>query len=253
MSSETVLYERDGPVAVVRLNRPEKLNAINRELSGALAETIGALEADEAVQAIVLTGNGRAFCAGADMKERTEAMDQGPVQPGAAGGANGVAAVARAAKPVIAAINGHAYGGGAHLAVCCDIRLAAATATFRFVGASYGLVVGGTQLSRIVGPALAKELLFTARVIDAAEAERIGLVNHVIAPAELLNAAVAMAKEVAANSPPAVRWAKRIVDAATVIEKGVELEAQADRELRASAEHATRFREAAQRVVGGER
>ena len=253
MSSETVLYERDGPVAVVRLNRPEKLNAINRELSGALAETIGALEADEAVQAIVLTGNGRAFCAGADMKERTEAMDQGPVQPGAAGGANGVAAVARATKPVIAAINGHAYGGGAHLAVCCDIRLAAATATFRFVGASYGLVVGGTQLSRIVGPALAKELLFTARVIDAAEAERIGLVNHVIAPAELLNAAVAMAKEVAANSPPAVRWAKRIVDAATVIENGVELEAQADRELRASAEHATRFREAAQRVVGGER
>jgi len=90
-------------------------------------------------------------------------------------------------------------------------------------------------------------------VIDAAEAERIGLVNHVIAPAELLNAAVAMAKEVAANSPPAVRWAKRIVDAATVIENGVELEAQADRELRASAEHATRFREAAQRVVGGER
>ena len=253
MSSETVLYERDGPVAVVRLNRPEKLNAINRELSGALAETIGALEADEAVQAIVLTGNGRAFCAGADMKERTEAMVQGPAQPGAAGGANGVAAVARATKPVIAAINGHAYGGGAHLAVCCDIRLAAATATFRFVGASYGLVVGGTQLSRIVGPALAKELLFTARVIDAAEAERIGLVNHVIAPAELLNAAVAMAKEVAANSPPAVRWAKRIVDAATVIEKGVELEAQADRELRASAEHATRFREAAQRVVGGER
>ena len=253
MASETVLYERDGPVAVVRLNRPEKLNAINRELSGALAETIGALEADEAVQAIVLTGNGRAFCAGADMKERTEAMVQGPAQPGAAGGANGVAAVARATKPVIAAINGHAYGGGAHLAVCCDIRLAAATATFRFVGASYGLVVGGTQLSRIVGPALAKELLFTARVIDAAEAERIGLVNHVIAPAELLNAAVAMAKEVAANSPPAVRWAKRIVDAATVIENGVELEAQADRELRASAEHATRFREAAQRVVGGER
>jgi len=253
VASETVLYERDGPVAVVRLNRPEKLNAINRELSGALAETIGALEADEAVQAIVLTGNGRAFCAGADMKERTEAMVQGPAQPGAAGGANGVAAVARATKPVIAAINGHAYGGGAHLAVCCDIRLAAATATFRFVGASYGLVVGGTQLSRIVGPALAKELLFTARVIDAAEAERIGLVNHVIAPAELLNAAVAMAKEVAANSPPAVRWAKRIVDAATVIENGVELEAQADRELRASAEHATRFREAAQRVVGGER
>ena len=253
MASETVLYERDGPVAVVRLNRPEKLNAINRELSGALAETIGALEADEAVQAIVLTGNGRAFCAGADMKERTEAMVQGPAQPGAAGGANGVAAVARATKPVIAAINGHAYGGGAHLAVCCDIRLAAATATFRFVGASYGLVVGGTQLSRIVGPALAKELLFTARVIDAAEAERIGLVNHVIAPAELLNTAVAMAKEVAANSPPAVRWAKRIVDAATVIENGVELEAQADRELRASAEHATRFREAAQRVVGGER
>lgn len=250
MASDTVLCERLGAVAIVRLNRPDKLNAINRELSEALAETMQTLEEDESVLVTVLTGNGRAFCAGADMKERAEALGPGAAA-GQAATLNGVAAVAQAAKPVIAAINGHAFGGGAHLAVCCDIRLAAPEATFRFVGASYGLVVGGTPLARIVGPALAKELLFTARVIDAEEAERIGLVNHVLPSAGLLEAAVAMAKEIAANSPAAVRWAKRVVDAATIIEKGLEVEAAADRELRASAEHAARFREAAQRVVGG--
>ena len=252
MAGETVLCERDGPAAIVRLNRPEKHNAMNRELNAALAQVFEELEADETVLAIVLTGAGeRAFCAGADMKERTEVMDRPASAEGAPRGASGVAAVTRATKPVIGAINGYAYGGGAHLAVSCDFRLASATATFRFVGASYGLVVGGTQLARIVGPAMAKELLFTAKVIDAREAERIGLVNHVYRPEELLPAAVAMAKQIATNSPAAVRWAKRVVDASTVIEKGVEAEAQADRELRASAEHATRFREAAERIVGG--
>src|SRR3972149_6884774 len=193
MAGETVLCERDGPAGIVRLNRPEKHNAMNRELNAALAQVFEALEADETVLAIVLTGAGeKAFCAGADMKERTEVMDRPASAEGAPRGANG-----------------YAYGGGAHLAVSCDFRLASATATFRFVGASYGLVVGGAQLARIVGPAMGKEPLFTAKVNDAREGEGIGLVNHVYRPEELLPAAVAMAKQIATNSPAAGGWGER--------------------------------------------
>jgi enoyl-CoA hydratase/carnithine racemase len=249
LASDTVLCERDGPVAIVRLNRPEKRNAINRELSTALAETFAQLEADDSVLAIVLTGAGdKAFCAGADMSEQAERLGGGPQQQSQA--ANAYGAVAEATKPVVAAINGYAFGGGALLAANCDIRLASETATIRFVGASYGLVVGGTQLPQIIGPAFAKELLFTAKVIDAREAERIGFVNHVLPAQALLSAAIAMAKQIAENSPDAVRWAKRVVDAATVIEQGREVDAEANRVLRASADHATRFREAAKRVTG---
>jgi len=252
LDSTTVLCERDGPVAIVRLNRPEKHNAINRELSGAFAATMAALEADDSVLAIVLAGAGdRAFCAGADMGERVESMDRAPAEGAPAGGASVYDAIGRATKPVIAAINGYAYGGGARLAIGADIRIASPTAKIRFVGASYGLVVGGTHLPWIVGPAMAKELLFTAKVIDADEALRIGLVNHVVPQAELILAAVEMAKQIAANSPDAVRWAKKVVDAATMLEEGVEAERQANERLRRSADHSSRFREAAERIVRG--
>jgi enoyl-CoA hydratase/carnithine racemase len=249
-----VLCERDGPVGIVRLNRPEKHNAINRALSLELGRIIQELEADESIRAIVLTGAGeKAFCAGADMGERVDAMDRRGEAAGAPqqqpAGVDGYGAVARATKPVIAAINGYAFGGGALLASHADIRLASTTATIRFVGASYGLVVGGTELPRIVGPAFAKELLFTARVVDAEEARRIGLVNQIYAPEELLPAAIEMGKQIAANSPAAVQWAKRVVDAATVIDNGREMNAEAGRALSSSSDHTSRFREAAERVT----
>ena len=256
MSDENpVLCERDGPVGIVRLNRPDKHNAINRALSLELGRIITDLEADDDIMAIVLTGAGdRAFCAGADMAERVATMDrQAQASDGAqrpAAGVDGYGAVARATKPVIAAINGFAYGGGALLASHTDIRLASSEARIRFVGASYGLVVGGTELPRIVGPAYAKELLFTAKVIDAEEALRIGFVNHVYPPAQLLSAAIEMAKQIAANSPGAVRWSKRVIDAATTVEKGREVNAEAGRALSTSSDHESRFREAAQRVTG---
>ncbi len=165
--------------------------------------------------------------------------------------ADGYGAVARATKPVIAAVNGLCYGGGTVLATSTDIRLASPNATFRFVGASYGLVVAGAQLPRIVGPAYAKELLFTARVIDADEAERIGLVNRVVREGSVLDAAVRLGEEIAANSPGAVTWAKVVVDAATEVDQGRGAEAEASRTLRATADHAERFRDAAGRVTGG--
>ena len=139
---------------------PEKRNAFNRELSRSFVAALDGLEASAAVRAIVLTGTGDAFCAGADMTEALAAIDNGR-------GGNGMAMaalrVARCTKPVIGAINGFAFGGGAVLACACDIRIASERASFRFPGAEYGLVVGATVLPRLIGPALAKELIFTAR------------------------------------------------------------------------------------------
>ncbi len=256
MSSQLVLCQRDGPVAIVTLNRPEKHNAINRELSAALASAMQELDSDDSLLAIVLTGAGdAAFCAGADMGERVAALDGRPPVSAQPGGpqADGITAVDQVTKPVIAAINGYAYGGGARLALAADIRLASTTAKFRFVGASYGLVVGAARLPLLVGPALAKELIFTAAVIDAGEAERIGLVNHLYPPQSLMDASLAMAHQIAANSAQAVRWSKKVIDTSTVIEAAPRLEAEANRELRASSDHSSRFREAANRIVGNQR
>ncbi len=253
MDTEPVLVERAGPVAIVRLNRPEKHNAMNRAMARALAAAIHDLEADDAVHVIVLTGAGdRAFCAGADMAEGVEQID-GQSEGNRAG--EGIGAVARATKPVIAATNGYAYGGGAALAISTDIRYASPNARFRFVGASYGLVVGGVQLPRIVGPAQAKELIFSARVIDAAEAERIGLVNRVVAAETLLEEAVRLGTDIAGNSPDAVRWAKQVIDAATDVDKGLQTDAEANRALRGSPDHTSRFKDAASKIVstGGKR
>jgi enoyl-CoA hydratase len=235
---------RDG-VAFLRMQRPEKHNAFNRELSVAVSDTIDAAEADDAVRAIVLTGVGKAFCAGADMNEALASFDnggRGDVM------AQAVVRVARVTRPVIAAINGYAFGGGAALACACDIRLASERASFRFPGAEYGLVVGGSQLPRIVGAPMAKELIFTARVVDADEALRIGLVNHVYPHDELEAAAWELASQIAKQSPHAVRWSKAVIDAASTIERGTEMELEANRALRGSDDHMSRFREATARV-----
>jgi enoyl-CoA hydratase len=243
--SELLLSDvRDG-VAFLRMQRPEKHNAFNRELSVAVSAAVDVAEADDGVRVIVLTGTGKAFCAGADMNEALASFDsggRGDVM------AQAVVRVARVAKPVIAAINGYAFGGGAALACACDIRIASERASFRFPGAEYGLVVGGSQLPRIVGAAKAKELIFTARVVEADEAERIGLVNSVVPHDELESATWELARQIAAQSPDAVRWSKAVIDAASVIEKGIELEIEANRKLRGSDDHMSRFREATQRV-----
>ena len=235
---------RDG-VAFLRMNRVEKHNAFNAELSRAISGAIDDAEADDAVRVIVLTGSGKAFCAGADMNEALASFDnggRGDVM------AQAVVRVARAAKPVIAAINGYAFGGGAALACACDIRLASARVSFRFPGAEYGLVVGGSQLPRIVGAPMAKELIFTARIVEADEALRIGLVNHVVPHDDLDTVAWDMALQIAKQSPDAVRWSKAVIEAASTIEKGVELEIEANHKLRGSADHMSRFRHATQRV-----
>ena len=251
---QALTLHRPAPhVAIVRLNRPEKHNALNAKLSSELIDCLDALEADDEVRVIVLTGSGeKAFCAGADMAEATSA-EGGSASGGSgapAGPAQAAARLLRVRKPVIAAVNGYAYGGGAVLAINCDIRIASENARFRFVGASYGLVVGASQLPRIVGASVAKELIFTARSVDAAEALRIGLANYVV-PLEQLEATVlTMARAIAENSPTAVRASKEVIDMATSSKDAGRRELEHNAELRQSSEHQERFREAARRVTG---
>jgi enoyl-CoA hydratase/carnithine racemase len=244
--SELVQVEREGGVGIVRMLRADKHNAFNRALSTAVTQAFDALEADDGVHCVVLIGTGTAFSAGADMSEAVAAIDGSGRSEGM--GAT-IARIARFPKPLVAAVNGICYGGGALLAITCDIRLASDDAAFRFPGASYGLVVGGAQLPRIVGPARAKELLFTGKVVPADEALRIGLVNHVVARTEIDRAAREMAAQIAANSPEALIATKEVVDRASEADDGFGREAAWNAKLRQSPEHHARFRAAADRVT----
>lgn len=248
MSFATLILDRTAHVAVVRLNRPEKHNAISREMANELIECLDELERDDDVRVIVLSGVGdKAFCAGADMGEAVQTMDAGGQRDRPAQSA---VRLRKCRKPLIAAVNGYAYGGGALFAANCDIRVCSENARFRFVGASYGLVVGASQLPRIVGAAMAKELIFTARTVDADEALRIGLANHVVPLADLERTVMEMAVAIAENSPGAVMASKEVIDIATSTKDAAKTELEQNLELRESAEHKERFRSATERLVG---
>ena len=242
-----VLVERRERVGIAILNRPAKLNALNTQLTNELEAAIREFDADDGIGAIVITGAGeRAFSAGGDMKEQHEQLEAGTVRD-----RRSASVVVRAAKkPTVAAVRGYAFGGGAILALNCDIRIAASDARFKFHGATYGQVTAGAMLPRVVGAAKAKELLFTGDEVNAAEALRIGLVNQVVEPDELLEAAVAMAARIAANSPQAVAAIKEVIDLALPFEQAQAHEDAVNREIRASTDSAARFKAAAARIVG---
>jgi enoyl-CoA hydratase/carnithine racemase len=246
MPEDIVAVEVTDHVGLLRMQRPEKHNAFNRALDGAVADALTAFDADPDVHCAILTGTGPAFSAGADMTEAVAAIDG---KGRSEGMARTYGAVATFRKPLIAAVNGLCYGGGALVSILCDIRIASDDAAFRFPGAAYGLVVGGAQLPRIVGPAYAKELLFTARVVKADEALRIGLVNHVVPRAEIDAFAMDMARQIAANSASALIATKNTVDRATEIDAGTAAEGAHNAELRTSPEHHERFKAAADRVA----
>jgi enoyl-CoA hydratase len=237
---------RDGHVAVIRMQRPEKQNAVNREVAALLADALETAERDPDVHCAILVGSGTAFSAGADMTEAVTGIDSSGRSDGMA---TTIMRVAKFPKPILGCINGAAYGGGALLAITCDIRIASDTAAFRFPGAVYGLVVGGSQLPRIVGTPKAKELLYTGRVVAADEALRIGLVNNVVPVAEVEGATMAMAQQIAANSLEALVATKRTVDRASEVDEAIRIEAESNSALRASPEHHARFRAAADRVA----
>lgn len=243
-----VLTAVEDGVGVMRLNRPDKRNAMSADLARELHEAIERLDADPDVVAIVVTGSGGAFSAGADMNESLAAYERG--ERGFNPSARAAARVASSSKPTIAAIEGPAYGAGALLACACDIRFITPDARFRFPGAEYGLVVGAAALPSLVGPALAKELLFSSRVVDAEEAVRIGLANRIIDAAGLEVAARALAKQIATASPLALGWIKRVVNAAAAGGDAARLEVEADLQLRGGDDHVVRFSAATNRITG---
>jgi enoyl-CoA hydratase len=207
MAFETVLVDRRGAVAVVTLNRPQVLNALNRQLFTELDAVFQGLAADDAVRAIVLTGAGeKAFAAGADIAELAE-TDAATGEALALRGQAVFRRIETCGKPVIAAVNGFALGGGCELAMACSIRLAGETARLGQPEVKLGLLpgYGGTQrLPRLVGQSHALRLLLTGEMIGAEEALRIGLVDQVYPAATLMEEALAQAQKIAAQAPLAV-------------------------------------------------
>jgi len=216
MGYEDITYEKDEGTVLITLNRPDSLNALSARLARELIQVADEIANDDSVRVLVITGSGRAFSAGADLKE---AMAQAEASL-AAGLAQGkpiplFTSIASIDKPVIAAINGLALGGGCELALACDLRIASTAATFGFAEIKIGAIPagGGTIRSpRLIGPAMAKELLFFGDPISADEAYRIGLVNKVVAPESLLDEARKWAKTLAGRPPLALRAAKSCVD-----------------------------------------
>ena len=239
--------ESGAGVAVVTLNRPDKLNALNSEMVTQLEEVVTALDADETIGAIVITGAGdRAFSSGGDMAEQVAALEEERTFPRL----NASLLLHEVRTPTIAAIRGYCFGGGALLAIHCDIRIGGEDARLKFHGASYGRAPGAAVLPRIVGEAKAKELLFTGDEIRATEALRIGLLNQVVAPEAVLQTAVAMAQRIVANSPAAVRALKEIIERALPVDKALEYEHEVNQGMGRTPDSAARFRSAAERVLG---
>jgi enoyl-CoA hydratase len=215
LSFENLLFEKQGNIAVVTVNRPKALNALNAATLQELADMFDELAKDETVYAVVLTGAGeKAFVAGADisfMKDLTAVEAREFALLGQAA----FNKIENLPQPVIAAVNGFALGGGCELAMSCDIRLASENAKFGQPEVNLGVPPGfaGTQrLPRLVGKGVAKELLYTADMIDAAEAHRIGLVNKVYVADELMAAAMKMAGKIAAKGQIAIRLTKSAVN-----------------------------------------
>ncbi|MDA4129811.1 MAG: enoyl-CoA hydratase-related protein [Thaumarchaeota archaeon] len=208
-----VEYEQN--FAVLKLNRPEVLNAINNAMRNEMVSLLGELAEKDECRAVVITGNGRAFSVGADVKELAQLT---PIQhrKKAKFGANEpYYSLSHFPKPTIAAINGYALGGGCEIALASDIRIASSDASIGLPEVSIGLIPGsgGTQrLPRLIGPGLAKELIFTGRRITATEAERIGVVNHVYPPEVLLKSARELAQAISENAPISLMLAKAAID-----------------------------------------
>ena len=223
---DNILVEQDGRVGVITLNRPEALNALN---SGMLADVVAAATAfdtDHGVGAIIITGSARAFAAGADIKEMSS---QGFVDMYLADWFEGWSRLAAVRTPVIAAVAGHALGGGCELAMLCDFIIAADTARFGQPEIKLGVIpgIGGSQrLTRAVGKAKAMEMILTGRMMDAAEAERSGLVSRVVPASELVGEAIKVAQTISALSAPSVWAAKESVNRAyeTTLSEGVRFE-----------------------------
>lgn len=216
-SYEDILYEVEGPTAIITMNRPHRYNAFRGRTVEELIKAFRAAWADRSVQAVILTGAGeKAFCTGGDVKQRAETGDYGPTESGMFEIGNLHKLIRDIPKPVIAAVNGIAVGGGHVLHVLCDLTIAADTAKFGQAGprvGSFDAGFGSAYLARVVGEKRAREIWFLCRQYDAVTAERWGLVNTVVPAAELMAEAKAWAAEIAEKSPTALRFLKQSFNA----------------------------------------
>lgn len=215
MSEPTLLVDKQDGICTLTLNRPQAMNSFSLELLGALHEALDEIAFDPEVRCVIVTAAGdKAFCAGADLKERA-GMDPNQVRRCLAQIRRVLDQVENLPMPTIAAVNGAALGGGTELALACDLRVVAESAKMGLPETSLAIIpgAGGTQrLPRIIGKAKAKELIFTARRVDAAECLAIGLANRVSPLDGLLDAAHALAAEICQNGPVALKAAKRAID-----------------------------------------
>jgi enoyl-CoA hydratase len=238
MTYETIQTETHGRVALVRLHRPEALNALNAQLIAELDTALAGFEADDGIGCVVITGSEKAFAAGADIKEM---RDKTAVTAYLGDFLGRWDTVARARKPIIAAVCGFALGGGCELAMMCDFIIAADSASFGQPEIRLGIIpgAGGTQrLTRAIGKAKAMDLVLTGRMMNAEEAERSGLVARVVPAADLLPEALKTAAAIAAMSLPAVLTAKEAINQAfeTTLAQGVKYERRAFYALFATAD-----------------
>ena len=229
MKLENVLYEVDGDVGIIKFNRPHVLNAVNEGLARDLVTALEAARDDTSVRVVVLKGEGRAFCAGADLKEGARERPLGQYREHAARLQRVAHLVVGLGKPIIAAVQGYALGAGCEFAMICDIRIAAEDARFGFPETGVGATVttGGTQiLPRLVGAGRAKELFFTGDMVEAKEAERMGLVNKVVPLKDLDRATMEMARKIASKFPLSIKLTRACVDSAFESSLSAVLEAE---------------------------
>jgi methylglutaconyl-CoA hydratase len=215
LSTPLILRAEENNIVTLTLNREDAANALSRDLLLSLQEHVSELKSRTDVRVVVITGAGeRVFCAGADLKER-RGMNADQVRAAVQLIRSTIDAVSTLPQPVIAAVNGVAFGGGTELALAADLRIAVASATFGLTETSLAIIpgAGGTQrLTRLIGVAKAKELIFTARRIDAETAHDLGMVNQVVGSGELSGRVSELAREIQKNGPIAVRQAKLAID-----------------------------------------
>ena len=230
MEYHGLIFEKQDKVGVIYLNRPEKLNAIDTPTQEALVQLIADIEKDPELRCIILTGVGRAFCAGGDIGEESEKTVLSGYDFSVLGHAM-TNALANCRLPIIAAINGYALGGGLDYALACDFRYAASTAKIGAPESNLGVIpgAGGTQrLSRLVGVTKAKEMIYTGRKYTAEQCLAIGLVDKVCEPEKLMEEAMAFAQEIAERAPISIRIAKFAID------KGINLDLPSSLDLEAT-------------------
>jgi len=233
---EVLLVDRCDGIATVTLNRPSKLNSLSRELRRQLVQAFGELSVDDGVDVVILTGNGRAFCAGLDLKELSgDSESEGSAlddreRASVVAGADIVRAMEIFPGPVIGAINGFAITGGFELALSCDVLIASTEAKFADTHARVGILPGwglSQKLSRTIGIYRAKELSFSGNFLGAEQALQWGLVNRVVAPEQLLETATALARDMQSCPRDVLRAYKRLIDDGAKIELGKALELEA--------------------------